>query len=586
MKRSLLIFVCLLLPSLLVVINAEKNPPDSQQTVNLPYKSTVTLQNSPLLNNYRLLQPASAIEFKDLDKDGDPDLMYYTTINGYRVLWIDDDDDMVVHDTEGDTDNDCLLIDMNYDGYYAGYGDVVIDWVDSDTDGKADVQLYYAFGKEDEKHIAWEPGLYMVTFDPDKDNIMNYIDFRNFKLRGWINDGHSNFFKDYSGNSLFLKIHASPEKINNVALNWENPFIFYDFDKDGLSEKSIRLLDEPKLTETDSTASVALSQRISYAAFSYDIDNDNHPKRAFDYDFSVVYRGNGFDYSDQFKPVANLRGLPDADYLFLDPRIRQLEGFIFPDERNAEKLVTQRGDWDKVWFVFDEDDDCERWERVELYEPRNPYRFGAKNGGLDNNPQADVAGDRGEWDNDNSGKGQLYFSPLDGKLHLYGAENGVWRVDQNAFYYQGMGGLYDGYGPGRSSRHTDTTAVFFYKDTDNNGFFDTMEFDWDGDTTIDFELSLFEAGFSDEAPLMNPHRLSYRELHKKYKKQVNLKWKSALHYHAYAQKQGINTDWYALLLQAPTLAQKQKNAFWIRFYLLQEVMAGEQKEKWLKNYFE
>lgn len=44
---------------------------------------------------------------------------------------------------------------------------------------------------------------------------------------------------------------------------------------------------------------------------------------------------------------------------------------------------------------------------------------------------------RGEWDMDNSGNAQLYISHFDGRLHLYGAENGVWRIDQNAQYFQG-----------------------------------------------------------------------------------------------------------------------------------------------------
>jgi len=28
-------------------------------------------------------------------------------------------------------------------------------------------------------------------------------------------------------------------------------------------------------------------------------------------------------------------------------------------------------EWDYCWFVFDEDDDCNRWERVEFYEPKD-----------------------------------------------------------------------------------------------------------------------------------------------------------------------------------------------------------------------
>lgn len=30
-----------------------------------------------------------------------------------------------------------------------------------------------------------------------------------------------------------MKMHASTDKIGDLRLNWENPFLFYDPDKDG-----------------------------------------------------------------------------------------------------------------------------------------------------------------------------------------------------------------------------------------------------------------------------------------------------------------------------------------------------------------
>ena len=51
------------------------------------------------------------------------------------MYWIDDDDDMQTTDREGDLDNDCLLIDRNRDGIFAGPGDLSIDWVDNNGDG-------------------------------------------------------------------------------------------------------------------------------------------------------------------------------------------------------------------------------------------------------------------------------------------------------------------------------------------------------------------------------------------------------------------------------------------------------------------
>ena len=49
----------------------------------------------------------------------------------------------------------------------------------------------------------------------------------------------------------------------------------------------------------------------------------------------------------------------------------------------------------KLHRTYDEDDDCNRWERVELYQPGDPFKVGRNKGGIDSNGQADPAGDRG-----------------------------------------------------------------------------------------------------------------------------------------------------------------------------------------------
>ncbi|MBK7700235.1 MAG: hypothetical protein IPJ39_16665 [Saprospiraceae bacterium] len=42
-----------------------------------------------------------------------------------------------------------------------------------------------------------------------------------------------------------------------------------------------------------------------------------------------------------------------------------------------KKLTHGRGLWQQCWIVFDEDDDCQRWERVEFYQPLDPFKVGA-----------------------------------------------------------------------------------------------------------------------------------------------------------------------------------------------------------------
>src|ERR1035437_9994948 len=69
----------------------------------------------PMEHHYRL---------EDLDHDGKPDVIYSFINDSIPWIRIDDDHDMKLTEFEGDTDNDCLLIDRNRDGIYAGPEDL------------------------------------------------------------------------------------------------------------------------------------------------------------------------------------------------------------------------------------------------------------------------------------------------------------------------------------------------------------------------------------------------------------------------------------------------------------------------------
>ena len=525
-----------------------------------------------LLIPYRL--PPAPAGYKptyiDLDGDGDPDILRTVTANGIPVQWIDDDDDMQYGDLEGDTDNDCLMIDRNKDGVYGGYGDLIIDWVGEDEDGNPAMQVVVDNIPEANR-MKTGNGHYMWVVDTDKDDVFNYIDWNTFTLRCWIHNGLSDFYEDYNGKSTFMKIHSTTERVNDVRMNWENPFLFYDPDNDGLTEMAIRFCDSPKIVKENGQANSVLSGDIDWVSVSMDTDNDNAPGNEFDFDMTIHFTGPGFNYENQKHINKNLRGLPEADTFFLDARWRKLPELLYPDHDAAWDLTFKEGKWDKVWFTYDEDDDCTRWERVELYQPRDPFKVGKNQGGIDNNGQADPAGDRGEWDEDNSGHGQLYVSPIDGKIHLYGAEWGCWRIDQNARYYQGMGGIYDGYGPKRIETEPTVFPTVKYTDTDNNGFFDLMEFDLDGDKVFEQRLSMKELGLDDRCQVINTASMKYEDFVDLESKVSDAMWKNAEKAVEVAKTKKLNTKWYALMLQPKSIRERYHYGFWLQFYLYNDL---------------
>ncbi|WP_297930939.1 hypothetical protein [uncultured Coprobacter sp.] len=512
--------------------------------------------------------PGFKPKLEDLNGDGKPEAIYSMTGDSVPILWIDDDRDMKWTDIEGDMDNDCLLIDRNKDGIYGGDGDLVIDWVDSDNDGKADLQIVMDYPAVHATEV-WPNGHVMILLDTDKDNIFNYIDWNTYQIKSWNKSGRAAFYTDYSGQSAFTKMHVATYNMGDLRLNWENPFLFYDPDKDGLSEIAVRLLDSPSTKDEKASwndyVNMQLEGVIDWVSISVDLDNDNAPGNDFDFDFTLGLRGGGFDYMDQVHVFKNMRGLPEADKFFMDPRWRQMDELIYPDHKNAFDLIFNRGKWESAHFVYDEDDDCHRWERVEFYEARDPFKVGAGNGGLDHNTQADAAGDRGEWDMDCSGKGNLYISPLDGRLHLYGAEWGCWRVDQNTEYYQGWDRLWINKNPKKF-------ATVKYTDKDGNGFLDYVEYDMDGDGKFETVFDLEALGIDDSAKLIDVSSFTYRDYTKMMKRISDGIWDRAQTAVRVAHKYGLNTSWYAWWIEALSLREKYHRGYWLQYYLFQDLM--------------
>jgi len=537
--------------------------------------------NTPLIS-FRLPPPPVGFtpRYIDVDKDGDPDIIRSITIHNTPIQWIDDDDDLKVGDIEGDTDNDCVMIDVNKDGKYGDRGDMSIDWIDTDDDGLADMQVLVENSEFDDPRMSG-PGHYMWVLDTDNDNVFNYIDWNTFSLRAWLHEGSSNFLEDYHGQSTFMKMHSSTDYSDDIRLNWENPFLFFDKDDDGLSDMAVRVIDkyEGGKNTKPTPEGLHFTGDISMIALTYDMDNDNAPGNEFDFDMSFRFTGKGFNYMDQVHPFNNQR-LVEADSFFIDPRWRKVSELIYPDHESILDLTYNRGDWDQIYFVYDEDDDCERWERVEFYYPLNPFKIGLKNGGLDDNQQADAIGDRGEWDLDNSGNANLYISKFDGRLHLLGAEWGCWRVDQLAWSYQSWGGLYNEYTPRweRLQKEFHPFSTIRYEDTDNNGFLDKIEMDIDGDTLFEKTVLLNDLGIDDQCEIIKTSEMSYDDYRNLHTKMSEDMWTQAENAMKVAEEYGLNTSWYAFMKDPKSENQKYRYGYWLQFYIYMDLVHKSMRE--------
>ena len=534
------------------------------------YGHSLTGQNT----SFSLFSPrfnSQTIAFIDLDHDGDPDVLRTFINDSVPVQWIDDDDDMKTTDLQGDMDNDCLMIDRNRDGSYGGELDLMIDWCDENGDGRADLQIVADNARLIDK--GWTPGHFMISIDTDNDQVFNYIDWNTLKLEAWEHQGQCRFFQDYSGKAMFLKIHTSSFNIDDLRYNWENPFLFYDPDNDGLSEMALRFMDIPAI-DLKKQYPVTLTKKVTDVRFSLDLDNDSRPENEFDFDMSLKFTGNGFGYGNHVHRYMSLRGLPDADTFFIDPRWRQMTELIYVDHEKAFDEAFKNSNWSQCWLVFDEDDDCQRWERVEFYEPKDPGSIGSNNGGLDNNPQADATGDRGEWDQDFSGKGNLYVGKFDGLIHLYGAEQGAWRIDRNARYFQGWQGWRGGGDGIPNDSFVDEPSVFptiKYSDSDANGFTDLIEYDLNGDLLFETVISLSELGIDDRCDLRNPTGMTYHDYRKLFERVSLDLWSGAKKALIAARKNNLAIQWYSLLMNPQTAQERYCCGYWLAFSIWQDL---------------
>jgi len=559
--------------------------------------STTTLaqQSIPELRKTALksINPSDEIVHLDINKDGKPDILERWW-NGKRVRWLDENGDMLPTDTRGDQVGDVLQIDKNGDGLYDGPNDINIKWADNDGDGQADLEAFVTQSPEwgPDKWNAAESH-WMVYIDVEKDGVLGWLDWTKFDFGNdnWGYTGTNDWLPDYNGNSIFLKVHRPPQSLPDPRLNWENPFAFFDFDNDGLSEMAMRWLDPVPPLDKDQTK---LTGVLNEAFVTFDLDNDSTKGNETDYDLSLRGAGGpGVPYQTFVHKYPALKGNPKFDGCFQWNNWRRIDELKYmPHEKSYDAFFT--AGWKTLYFVFDEDDDDHRWERVEMYYPMHGFggpkdidiystkRWRRSNyaeqdmvaenekPGLSGHPQADSLGDRGEFDEDNSGGGKLYVGVFDRKLHLAGAEWGAWTVDINGEYHGGVKT------PSPRPSAPRVEEVVKYTDTDNNGFLDTVEYDYDGDRKVDFKVSLLDYKSSaqphpDVVTLIDTHKEGWKGLNILFGSISNQSFQEALSVYRAAWRRGLTTPEMDKLASAGSIGERYDHGYWLKEKVFRQI---------------
>lgn len=573
--------------------------------------------NSPRRSKLKSSKPDDEIVRLDVDNDGDPDVLEHWW-NGRRARWLDENDDMTASDVRGDQTMDAVQIDRDNDGYYDGPEDLSIKWADDDGDGRPDLQLFGANPRADARSVRSGTSHWMVFIDTDNDGVNGYVDWRDFEFHraNWrvpattsptMTIPPPNFSPDYMGDSIFLKEHKPPGVISNPEMNWENPFAFYDTDGDGLTELSVRLLESATRTGgTDENPIYSYAGFANEAMGGWDLDNDSSKGNEFDFDMSIRFftevddesgkpkRGGLIDYRKYRDPHPAMKApqwVIDGGYFRFD-NWRKIDHFVYvTHDKCFEEMWDPKEEFGSAWLVFDEDDDDHRWERVEFQYP-TPAKYSTKRwsyggpregAGLGGHPQADSLGDRGEWDEDNSGRGQIYIGRWDRKFHLFGAETGAWTVDEKARYW-GSSPVLGNSSPEQAPR---VGEIVEYADTDKNGFLDEITFDYDGDEKIDLKISLLDyATNSDPHPdvreLHDPGKLKWQGMHELFAKRASLSFQEALKIYRAAWKKGFTNAEIDDHAFASSVGDRYNQAYWLKekiFRLIDQHVQADQSKR-------
>ncbi|MEN6627968.1 MAG: DUF4861 family protein [Candidatus Sumerlaeia bacterium] len=341
--------------------------------------------------------------------------------------------------------NATFVADCHADGLV----DSVVDY--EDTDGDGDLDRMGIFTARKESVDCW------WSRDDGDDNLLWHdIDYR-------YSQTECQYRTHFGGSESFYALRIRPGE-DRWTCRYENPFLFFDRDGDGVTEEVVRVVSEGGL--------------VASLRWSFDADGDGAADSPRDYDVSISARAPGWTLAQGDRSSLTLRYGEDVcktetvrgfkTNLMMDPG--KCVGWLMP--------VT----WAAALMTWDEDDDNvtprdtglgERWEGIlnHAYSEDGKVVFPQVGG-----PPCSRFNKRNEYLAAPKGPLEYYFLPADKRLHLKGADRSFIDVDMD-----------------RDGR---TDMFYEFVDADRNGYVDKMTVDVNGDGKIDDAWPLDQAGIA------------------------------------------------------------------------------------------
>jgi hypothetical protein len=359
----------------------------------------------------------------------------YTAESGEKVevlVWVIDDDGDESLKSGGDFHDDCYVYDLNRDGLV----DILVDYADENGDGQADFMEIRLFERGQ---------LVRAYFGYDFENIGEI-----FKFKTPMDLISEKFSQNLSGNKLYFK-----NVFNPLSGTWSPaetcPLASFDLNQDGLSDLVVRFNLQPSSSDTtrkqlpesfESWSREMSDLLIQSLELSFDVDRANNQEKPFHYDLGLNLDGR-LKYDFEHHPLYSLKRRPPQEVCAIayEKILEVLSSYRatkiglswkeYGDQSTTGDSVSRLSEGEGIGWV---------WERRPVSTSGQSFQKW--------NVRREVADGL-------TSQPELYYSELDQRVHLYGAEEGWLQIGN----FAGLPRL----------------AEIRYFDTDKNGFFDYRE---------------------------------------------------------------------------------------------------------------